>query len=137
MWWFICWLYRLDKKEKSKKKFKITNDKCYQYATAVALNHEEFGSNPERVSNIKPFINKYNWDRIKYSSETKKIGKDLKKIMQQLLLKYRILKKWKYVVHKFQIFTTVVLNVLDIKEIEIYPAYISNIYSSCEKQIIL
>ena len=27
---------------------------------AVALNYEEIQSHPERVSNIKPFINKYN-----------------------------------------------------------------------------
>ena len=26
----------------------------------VALNYEEIESHPERVSNIKPFINKYN-----------------------------------------------------------------------------
>ena len=25
--------------------------------------------NPERISNIKSFINKYNWDKIKYPSE--------------------------------------------------------------------
>ena len=37
---------------------KNINDKCFQYATTVALNYEEIKSNPERVSNIKPFINK-------------------------------------------------------------------------------
>ena len=35
-----------------------TDDKCFQYAVTVALNYEETESNPERVSNIKPFINK-------------------------------------------------------------------------------
>ena len=32
----------------------------------VALNYEEIESHPERVSNIKPLINKYNWKGIKY-----------------------------------------------------------------------
>ena len=35
-----------------------TDDKCFQYAVTVALNYKETESNPERVSNIKPFINK-------------------------------------------------------------------------------
>ena len=34
------------------------NDKCFQYAATVALNYEEIESYPERVSGIKPFINK-------------------------------------------------------------------------------
>ena len=32
----------------------------------VALNDGEIKWNPERVSNIKTFINKYNWKGIKY-----------------------------------------------------------------------
>ena len=32
----------------------------------LALNHEEIKWNPERVSNIKPFMNKYNWKGINY-----------------------------------------------------------------------
>ena len=39
---------------------KNTDDKCFQYAAAVTLNYEEIKWNPERVSNIKPFIHKYN-----------------------------------------------------------------------------
>ena len=41
------------------------DDKWFQYAT-VALNYEEIKWNPERVSNIKPFINKYKWKGINY-----------------------------------------------------------------------
>ena len=48
---------------------KNTNDKCFQYAATVALNYEEIKWNPERVSNIKPFINKYNWKGIYYPSK--------------------------------------------------------------------
>ena len=40
---------------------KYYHDKCFQYAATVALNHKEIGGQPERVSNIKPFINKHNW----------------------------------------------------------------------------
>ena len=35
------------------------------------LNHEEVGKNPERITKIKPFINKYNWEGINFPS-----GKD-------------------------------------------------------------
>ena len=43
--------------------------KCLQYVATVALNYEEVKWNPERVSNIKPFINKYNWQKINYPSK--------------------------------------------------------------------
>ena len=32
----------------------------------VALNHKKIKSHPESVWNIKPFINKYNWEGINY-----------------------------------------------------------------------
>ena len=41
----------------------------FQYTVTVALNYKEIKWNPERVSNIKPFINKYNWKGINYSSK--------------------------------------------------------------------
>ena len=38
-----------------------TNDvKCFQYAVAVAFNHEPLKNHPERISLIKPFIHQYN-----------------------------------------------------------------------------
>ena len=37
---------------------KYKDNKYFQYAVTVALNYEEIKWNPERVSNIKPFINK-------------------------------------------------------------------------------
>ena len=57
------------KKRKAKINPKNDNKKCFQYATTVALNYEEIKWNPERVSNIKPFINKYNWEKINYPSK--------------------------------------------------------------------
>ena len=40
---------------------KNTVDKCFQYAVTVSLTYGEIKWNPERVSNIKLFINTYNW----------------------------------------------------------------------------
>ena len=40
------------------------DDKCFQYGATVALNYEEIESPPERVSNIKSSINKYNCEGI-------------------------------------------------------------------------
>ena len=45
------------------------DDKCFQYTATVELNPEEITSYPERVSNIKPFINKYKLKRIIYPSK--------------------------------------------------------------------
>ena len=40
---------------------KNKNNKCFQYALTVALNYEQIKDHPERISKIKPFIDKYNW----------------------------------------------------------------------------
>ena len=45
---------------------KNNDDKYFQYAAAVALNHEKIKSHPERISNIKPFIDQYNWKEINF-----------------------------------------------------------------------
>ena len=37
----------------------------------VALNHDQTKSHPERMSNIKPFINQYDWKEINFSSNKK------------------------------------------------------------------
>ena len=47
------------------------DDKCFQYAATFALNYEEIKWKPERVSNIKPFINKCNWKGINYPYPSK------------------------------------------------------------------
>ena len=38
------------------------DSKCFPYVLAVALNYEEIKKNPQRITKIKPFINKYNWE---------------------------------------------------------------------------
>ena len=83
-----------------------------QYAATVALNSKEIESHPERVSNILPFINKYNWEGINYPSKAN---------------------DWKRFEENNPI---IALNILFTKKIGILPAYISNHNSVREKQII-
>ena len=40
---------------------KNNDDKCFQYAVTLALNLDKIKKDPQRVSKIKPFIEKYNW----------------------------------------------------------------------------
>ena len=43
------------------------DNKCFQYALTVALNHEEIKKDPQKIK-VKPFINKYNWEGINFPS---------------------------------------------------------------------
>ena len=76
------------------------------------MTYGEIESHPERVSNIKPFKNKYNWNGIKSPSK---------------IDDWKMFEKNKAII---------ALNVLYIKEMETCPAYISKINSNCEKQLI-
>ena len=42
------------------------DNKCFQYPVTVALNHQNIGNHPERISNIKPFVGQYNWKDIDF-----------------------------------------------------------------------
>ena len=67
----------------------------------VTLNYRVIESHPERNLNIKPIINKYNWNGIKYPSKTdnwKTFGKNNPTID----LNFYTLKIWKYVLLIFQ-----------------------------------
>ena len=68
---------------------------------------------PQRITEIKPFINKYNWEEINFSSEKddwKKFGKTN---------------------------VTIALNVLCAKNKKVHPAYVLKHYSNREKQVLL
>ena len=56
-------------------------NKCLQHAVTVAVNHEKIGKNPERISKIKTFIDKYNWEGINFLSEEDDLKKKLRKII--------------------------------------------------------
>ena len=43
---------------------KNNDAKCFKYAITVALYPKQIKSHLERISNIKPFINQYNWKKI-------------------------------------------------------------------------
>ena len=43
---------------------KNEDNKCFKYSITVALNHQNIENHPERISNIKTFINQYNWKDI-------------------------------------------------------------------------
>ena len=107
--YFTEWI----KKKKATTNPKTEDDKSFQYAATVALIYEEIKWNPERVSNIKPFISEYNWDKINYPSK---------------------IDDWKMFEKNNP---TIALNILYIKEKETCPANISNHNSTREKQIIL
>ena len=57
------------KEKKATMNPKNKDNKCFQYAATVVLNYEEIKWNPERVSNIKPFLNKDNWEEMSYPSK--------------------------------------------------------------------
>ena len=77
------------------------DDKCFQYAATVTLNHEEIGRNSLKISKIKSFISKYNWKGINFPSRKDDQKKSEKNIV------------------------TIALNVLHVKNEKIYPALVS------------
>ena len=40
---------------------KNNDDKCFQYALTVTLNHEQIKKDPQRITKIKPFIDQFNF----------------------------------------------------------------------------
>ena len=89
------------------------DNKCFQHAVTVALNHEVIKKDPQRITEIKAFTNKYNWEGINFPSEKD----DWKKIEKTNV--------------------TMALNVLYAKKVKIYPAFVSKHNSNREKQVIL
>ena len=49
------------------KKESITNgDNCFQNALDDSLDYQRIKKNPQRISNLNPYINQYNWKDIKF-----------------------------------------------------------------------
>ena len=107
----------IDTPDQTKKENKIKNpinkndNKCFQYAVTVAISYDETKKDPQRITKIKPFINKYNWERINYPSE----NDDWKKNQKNNV--------------------TIARNVLYAKKEKIYPAYVSKHSSNHEKKL--
>ena len=88
------------------------DNKSFQYAVTVALNHEEIKDVLQRITKKTPFMNKCNWKEIVFPSE-----KD----------------DWK----KFEKNNrTITLNLLYAKKEKIYLAYVSKHNSNRENQVI-
>ena len=47
------------------------DNNCFQYAITAALNYQNIGHHPERISKITPFINNYKWKDIDFPSHSK------------------------------------------------------------------
>ena len=97
------------KQKKSKSNPTKNDDQYFQCAAIIALNHEKIELHPERVSEIKPFINNYNLEEINYSSN---------------------IQDWKKLKKKFISFC----QCFAYQTKETFPTCISKI--NCEKQII-
>ena len=50
---------------------KNNDDKCFQYAVALALNLDNIEKNPQSISKHKPFIDQYNWKDIDFPPTNK------------------------------------------------------------------
>ena len=72
------------KNKKSIINLKNSDDKCFQYAVTVALNYKQIEKDPQRIKQIKPFIDQYNWKEIKFPLH--KNGMNLIKIIKQVIL---------------------------------------------------
>ena len=48
---------------------KNEDDKCFVYGIIASLNHDKIDSHPERISNLKPYINDYNWRGIEFPTK--------------------------------------------------------------------
>ena len=91
----------------------IKKGKCFQYAVTVALSYEKTKLVLQKITQFKPFINKYNWEGLNFPSEEVD-WKNLRKAMEQCLLMFCMLKRK-----------------------NIYLPYVSKDNSNCEKQVIL
>ena len=59
------------KDKKSTTNSKNNDYKCFQYAVTIALNRDKINKHPQRISEIKPFIDQYNWNNIDFPSTSK------------------------------------------------------------------
>ena len=65
------------KDKKSTINSKKNDDKCFQYVVTLALNLDKIKKDSQRVSKIKPFIEKYNWGDIDFLSTSKDLNKKI------------------------------------------------------------
>ena len=86
--------------------FNKKGNKCFQCTVTVALTYEEIKKDPQRITKIEPFINKYNWEGISFPSE-KDDWKKFKKDTVTIALSFSHAKKKKYILLMFQNITQI------------------------------
>ena len=79
---FLGWL-------RARKKGIINGDNDFQNALNDALNYQTIEKDPQRISKLKPYINKYNWKGIDFPAR-RKDRKKLSKTIRQFHLMYYI-----------------------------------------------
>ena len=79
---FLDWL-------RGRKKGIINGDNDFQNALNDALNYQTIEKDPQRISKLKPYINKYNWKGIDFPA-TRNDRKKLSKTIRQFHLMYYI-----------------------------------------------
>ena len=94
---------------------KSQDNECLKHAIIIALNHEKIKNYPERISNLKPFFDHYNWKDIEFPSHSK----DWKKLEENN--------------------KTIALNILFVpyNTEQIWQAYISKYNHERDNQVIL
>ena len=50
---------------------KSKDNKCLRDSIITALNHKKIKYNPERISNLMPFVDQYNWKEMEFPSHSK------------------------------------------------------------------
>ena len=83
----------------------------------VTLNHEEIKKDSQRITKIKPFINKYNWKGITFHQKNM-IGENLSKTIEQMLSMFCMLKEKIYIQLMFQNITQIIKNQLKYQKSE-------------------
>ena len=56
---------------RGKKELIINNNNNFQNALDNMSNHQTIETQPERISKLKPYINKYNWEGINFPAGSK------------------------------------------------------------------
>ena len=60
---------------KGKKETIIRGDNDFENALDDALNYQNIETHPQRISKLKPYVNKYNWEGIEFPAGPKEWGK--------------------------------------------------------------
>ena len=86
-------------------------DRCFQYAVTVTLIHEGIKKDFQRITKIKYFINRYNWEEINFPSE-KDDWKKIEKNNLTFALNVFMLKMRKYILLTLQTIIQIVKKVI-------------------------